>query len=269
MIKTPKKTDPWKHRPLQQGLLDQLVDLHVENWKSRPASGLSFLCNHRQVSSLLLPLGINICKKGMMKLKLCEVLWVIFKTSIYNKSPVTVPKAHSPNSHIVLFMYEYLRCNVEVCIVVNKEHTSCNITIHSAHYAFRVSVVAETLQASYYGCRTGRENKPEQHCYATGRKPGLSPGNRYHVLKSIQNVNNQVPWWGFEPEQREERRTHSPCSVSFSFQTDHTNSLLIPKAWVRSQPLWSTETKQFLATSSPSCLSLSREQHIVTLFITN
>lgn len=74
MIKTPKKTDPWKHRPLQQGLLDQLVDLHVENWKSRPASGLSFLCNHRQVSSLLLPLGINICKKGMMKLKLCEVV---------------------------------------------------------------------------------------------------------------------------------------------------------------------------------------------------
>jgi len=55
---------------------------------------------------------------------------------------------HSPTRHIVLFMYVCLRYNVEVCIVMNKEHTSCNITIHSTPYAFGIGVVAKTLQTT-------------------------------------------------------------------------------------------------------------------------
>lgn len=93
----------------------------------------------------------------------------------------------------VCILKVYYKYNVQVCIVVNEEHTSCNITIYSAHYAFRVSVAAETLQTTVTmdAKLAGRISQRSAAMQLVGNlvfQTGLSPGNQYQVLKLIQNV---------------------------------------------------------------------------------
>lgn len=63
---------------------------------------------------------------------------------------------------------------------------------------------------------------------------GLSTGNKFRVLKP-----------------------HSKYAIQWLVEIDHTNSLLIPKAWIKSQPLLSPGTNRLLASPSPACFSWS------------